>query len=103
MAGIGDEGRIMTAAPLCADCRHCHASITCTRPVESFWNPATNQRRSRLHVAVTFERSDRKFFGRTREKCGPQGWFWEPKVSVADVSIVPRHDTVADSDGDDGA
>lgn len=105
----------MSDLPSCADCAHLQGTSQCGRPVASYWNPATNQRRSRLTVAATFERSNCQFFGRTREKCGPDGLFFEPKgawdihgkrgtVIVDELAAIAKpHDTVADSDGDDGA
>lgn len=104
----------MSDVPSCQDCAHLQGTSRCGRPVASYWNPATNQRRSRLAVAATFERSDRKFFGQTRKKCGPDGLFFEPRglpiggmrgtVIIDECAFLkPVHDTVADSDGDDVA
>lgn len=105
------------AAPACTDCAHLQGKSTCTRPVPRFWNPATNQYRSRLSIGTQFERSNKKFFGRSREKCGPDGVFFEGKgppiggrsgnVIVDELAFAAVHDTPyqtrADSDGDDGA
>jgi hypothetical protein len=92
----------MTAtAPDCADCAHLQGTSQCGRPVPRYYNPATRQYRSRIAVSAAFERSDRKFFGRQREKCGPEGVFFAPR-DWPDAPL-PQHDTLADSDGDDGA
>jgi hypothetical protein len=88
--------------PSCTDCEHLQGKAQCGRPVPSYWNPATNQRRSRLSVEAHLERSDRKVFGAHRLRCGPQGVFFMPRADWSDAPL-PEHDTVGDSDGDDGA
>lgn len=102
----------MIAAPDCNTCLHKQGRLTCSRPVGSAWNPATSQRRSRLNVDCGVERSTQRTFGR-RRRCGPEGWFWEPReilgkrgtviIDEAARFTTAQHDTVGDSDGDDGA
>lgn len=81
---------------------HLQGRQTCSRPVDSHWNPATNQRRSRMNVSIDAERSSQRTLTR-RRRCGPEGLFFEPKVLAGDVMTHPAHSTVGDSDGDDGA
>jgi len=50
----------MNTSPACEHCAHLQGTSQCGRPVPSYWNAATNQRRSRLCVPITAERSDRK-------------------------------------------
>ena len=72
--------------PDCADCAHCWRGITCQRPVPSYWNAATSQRRSRLHVGIAVERSDARVFGSrgsARQRCGPAGIHFSPRFEVA--------------------
>jgi hypothetical protein len=87
-------------APSCDDCIHLQGKAQCGRPVPSYWNPATNQRRSRVAASIEIERSTRKVIGNLRERCGPNAQFF-----MARWPAVPaqQHDTIADSDGDDGA
>lgn len=93
----------MIAAPDCNTCLHKQGRLTCSRPVGSAWNPATSQRRSRLNIDCGVERSTQRTFGR-RRRCGPEGWFWEPRAVIdAAIGSSAEHDTVGDSDGDDGA
>lgn len=92
----------MTDGPDCNDCAYLQGRLTCGRPVASHWNPATSQRRSRLSVDASTERSSQRSLTR-RRRCGPEGLFFEPKVLAGDVMARPAHSTVGDSDGDDGA
>lgn len=105
----------MEEAPPCSGCRWLAAGDMCRRPIGSQWSALPYQRRSHLFVRASFERSNRKFFGQRREKCGPEGLFWEPKPEPAiggmsgtviideAAGFARKHDTIADSDGDDGA
>ena len=100
---------VATDAPLCQDCAHLQGTSQCGRPVPSYWNPATNQRRSRLSTPISAERSDRKVLGGGRLRCGPHGAFFAPRSVLADWADVPMpveaapYRTIGDSDGDDGA
>lgn len=102
------------SAPSCSDCVHLQGKVQCGRPVASNWNPARNQRRSRLATSIEMERTDRKVLGSTRVRCGTAGIYFEPKgppiggksgsFIVDEAAQFPRvHDTVGDSDGSDGA
>lgn len=74
--------------PDCADCAHCWRGVTCQRPVPSYWNAATNQRRSRLHVGIAVERSDARVFAASRlarQRCGPAGIHFFPRFEVAEA------------------
>lgn len=88
----------MNVSPSCEMCAHLQGKTQCGRPVPSYWNPATNQRRSRVASSIEMERSDRKVLGNLRERCGPHAQFFSPRWQPA-----PQHNTIADSDGDDGA
>ena len=79
----------MSAAPVCQDCAHLQGTAQCGRPVASFWNAATNQRRSRLSVPISAERSDRKVLGGGRLRCGPQAAFFQPRCAPADWPDAP--------------
>lgn len=83
----------MSSAPSCSDSEDLQGTAQCGRHVASYWNPASGQR---------------------REKCGPAGLFFEPRdtpirgrsgaVIIDEAAHFARaRDTVADSDGDDGA
>ena len=96
----------MNTSPACEHCAHLQGTSQCGRPVPSYWNAATNQRRSRLCVPISAERSDRKVLGGGRLRCGPQAAFFSPR-DWPDAPLPPRpHDTpystIGDSDGDDG-
>jgi hypothetical protein len=98
----------MKLDPPCTGCIHLQGKAICGRPVPSYWNPATNQRRSRVASSIEMERSDRKVLGSKRVRCGPQGRYFEAPFPAAKDIAVPevsahRHDTIGDSDGDDGS
>ena len=78
----------MSDAPACIDCAHLQGTSQCGRPVPSYWNSATSQRRSRLAVEASLERSDRKVFGRGRERCGPDGLFFAPNIPIGAVPVA---------------
>lgn len=88
------------SAPSCTDCIHLQGTSTCGRPVPSYWNPATNQRRSRVAAPIAMERTDRKVLGSKRVRCGTEAIYFEPKGPPIGARV---HDTIADSDGDDGS
>lgn len=101
-------------APACFDCIHLQGKTICGRPVPSYWNPAANQRRSRVASSIQMERTDRKVLGSKRVRCGTAGIYFEPKgppiggksgtVIIDEAAGFARvHDTKGDSDGDDGA
>jgi hypothetical protein len=92
----------MSEGPNCQQCIHLAGRLTCARPVESHWNAATRQRRSRLNVDAGIERSSQRSLLRKR-RCGPEGLFFEQRFPAEDVAKPHEHDTVGDSDGDDGA
>lgn len=104
----------MRLEPPCADCIHLQGTSTCGRPVPSYWNPATSQRRSRVASSIEMERSDRKVLGSKRVRCGTAGLYFEAKgppiggksaaIIIDEMAQFPCvRDTVGDSDGDDGA
>lgn len=94
----------MNLEPPCTDCVHLQGTSICGRPVPSYWNPATGQRRSRVASSIAMERSDRKVFGSKRVRCGPTAIYFEAPFEGAVPEVSSRrHDTVGDSDGDDGA
>lgn len=79
LAGTGMTDQLPSSpSPSCSACAHFQGRLTCSRPVASFWNPATNQRRSRLSVDARIERSTQRSFLK-RRRCGPEGLFFEPK------------------------
>jgi len=107
-------GTDLQNVPECADCIHLQGKTTCGRPVPSYWNPATNQRRSRVAASIEMERTDRKVLGSKRVRCGTAGIYFEAKgppiggksgtVIIDEAAhFLPGRDTVGDSDGDDGA
>ncbi|WP_298173915.1 hypothetical protein [Novosphingobium sp.] len=98
--------------PDCTDCVHLQGKVQCGRPVASNWNPARNQRRSRVATLIAMERTDRKVLGSKRVRCGTAGIYFEPKVPpiggksgtviIDEAARFARvHDTKGD--GDDGA
>lgn len=89
-------------APICADCEHINRG-SCVRPIGKHFNAGVNGYRSRLNVGAAMERARRKTLD-GRPTCGPEGQFFERKGSHAPmVPVVRPRDTIADSDGDDGA
>ncbi len=104
----------MASKPSCTDCIHLQGTSICGRPVASYWNPATNQRRSRVASPIAMERSDRKVLGSKRVRCGPDALYFEtpmPPIAGLQGTVIideaagftPPHDTIGDSYGDDGA
>lgn len=102
------------SAPSCSDCVHLQGKVQCGRPVASNWNPARNQRRSRVACSIELERTDRKVLGSKRVRCGTAGIYFEAKgppiggmsgtFYIDEAAGFARvHDTIGDSDGDDGA
>ena len=102
------------SVPDCHDCIHLQGKTTCGRPVPSYWDPARNQRRSRVARSIESERTDRKVLGSNRVRCGTTGIYFEPKgppiggmsgtVIIDEAAGFPRmRDTIGDSDGTDGA
>lgn len=85
--------------PACAACAHIDNG-SCVRPIGRHFDGAFNAWRSRLHVSAALERSRRRTLT-GRATCGPDGLFFESGAACA--PLMRRHDTVADSDGDDGA
>lgn len=86
------------SGPECRECIHMMGRLTCGRPIGSHWNPATNQRRSRLNVQTGIERSNQRSFLR-RRRCGPEGFYFEPRFPTGEVVVAPACDTVRDGDG----
>ncbi len=91
-----------TYRPICADCAHINQG-SCERPVGRHFHSGSNSYRSRLHVLAAQERvRDKTLTGRVC--CGPEGRYFEPRGSLDPILPVDRvQDTIADSDGDDGA
>lgn len=100
--------------PSCSDCAHCHTGW-CVRSIGRHFNAGSNSYRSRLNVSCAHERASERTLTR-RWKCGPSGRYFEPKganlpirgmsgtVIIDEAASFTRvHDTLADSDGDDGA
>lgn len=95
--------------PACAACAHIDNG-SCVRPIGRHFDGAFNAWRSRLHVSAALERSRRRTLT-GRATCGPDGLFFEPKgshdplVSMENAVMTEAQvrDTIADSDGDDGA
>lgn len=90
--------------PVCADCTHINQG-SCERSIGKHFSAGFNGYRSRLHVSAAMERARRKTLD-GRVTCGPEGQFFEPKGSDAPLNASAGarvHDTIADSDGDDGA
>lgn len=104
----------MIDAPSCSDCAHC-SNGWCVRSVGKHFDVGSNGYRSRLNVSCAGERASERALTK-RWKCGPSGRYFEPKgaelpmrgmtgVVIIDefASLGRVHDTVGDSDGDDGA
>lgn len=100
--------------PSCSDCTHC-SNGWCNRSIGRHFSAGSNSYRSRLNVSCANERASERTLTR-RWKCGPSGRYFEPKsidlpirgmtgaVVVDEAASFARvHDTLADSDGDDGA
>jgi hypothetical protein len=99
MSAEPSDAHIIADAPSCSDCAHCSHGW-CRRSVGKHFDVGSNGYRSRLDVSCANERgSDRTLTRRWR--CGPVGRYFEHKAMA--LPMVPRHDTVGDSDGDDGA
>jgi hypothetical protein len=71
----------MTDIPLCIHCKHYTLFSDCIRPL--------NDRRSLVSGELLYRAEDfasnerlpgRKWFGLGRERCGPEGKFWEGKT-----------------------
>jgi hypothetical protein len=92
----------MPGRVLCKDCEHINGG-TCVRSIGLHFDAGINGFRKRLHVSAALERSRTK----TRTKrvcCGPDGQFFEPKGALDPIlPVAQAHDTIADSDGGDGA
>lgn len=104
----------MSDAVKCCDCAHINNG-SCDRPVARHFHCGSNSYRSRLHVLAALERNRTKTLT-GRVTCGPDARYFEPKlpdfpiqgkqgtVIIDEAAAFPRvHDTLADSDGDDGA
>lgn len=104
----------MSEAPSGADCAH-NSGGTCVRSIGTHFNAGVNGYRRRLNVGCATERSRDRTLTR-RVCCGPSARFFEPKGSLDPIggkqgtviideaaSFARVHDTVGDSDGDDGA
>lgn len=104
----------MNNAPSCSDCAHC-SNGWCRRSVGKHFDVGSNGYRSRLDVGCSNERARDRTLTR-RLRCGPSGRYFEPKgselpmrgmtgtVIIDEFASFGRvHDTVGDSDGDDGA
>lgn len=102
------------ATPSCSDCAHCSHGW-CVRSIGTHFNGGINGYRSRLNVSCASERASDRTLTR-RWRCGPVGRFFETKamalpiggksgtVVIDEAALFVRvHDTIADSDGDDGA
>lgn len=108
----------------CSDCAHCSQGW-CSRSIGRHFSAGINGYRSRLNVSCASERASERTLTR-RWKCGPSARYFEPKgsdlplkgksgftiadgrVNIAHVRVTNlpsacMHDTIADSDGDDGA
>lgn len=108
------EAPVENAVPVGADCAH-NQNGTCTRPIGKHFSAGFNGYRSRLHVGCATERSRERDLTK-RQCCGPSARFFEPKGAMAPllgmqgtvimdeaVAFTRVHDTVGDSDGDDGS
>lgn len=104
----------MIDAPSCSDCAHC-SNGWCKRSVGKHFDVGSNGYRSRLNVSCAGERASDRALTK-RWKCGPMGRYFEPKAMALPMggmsgtiifdeyaSFGRAHDTVGDSDGDDGA
>lgn len=104
----------MTDAPSCSDCAHCSHGW-CVRSIGRHFNAGFNGYRSRLNVSCANERASERTLTR-RWKCGASGRYFEPKgvsapmgetigavISGGHATACKVRDTIADSDGDDGA
>lgn len=114
MSRVDAESAAAPGRLLCCDCTHIQNG-TCVRPTKRHFSAAFNGYRSRLHVGAALERSrDRDLTKRVC--CGPSARFFEPKVFeqpingkqgtviIDEAAFFRRaHDTIGDSDGDDGS
>lgn len=100
--------------PSCGDCANNKAAM-CVRSIGRHFDAKTNGYRSRLSVICVIERSRERDLTK-RQRCGPSARFFEPKGSLAPIggmqgtviideaaAFARVHDTLGDSDGDDGA
>lgn len=98
---------MMGQTPSCTDCVHLQGKTICGRPVPSYWNPARNQRRSRVASSIEMERSDRKVLGSKRVRCGPTGIYFEPPfeavIAGKNGAVIIDEAAGFARQGDDGA
>lgn len=97
-----------------SECAH-NRKGRCVRPIGTHFSAGFNAYRKRLDVDCKLERGRNRDLLK-RQCCGPSARFFEPKGSLAPMGgmqgnvIIDEaagftrvHDTVGDSDGDDGA
>jgi hypothetical protein len=77
---------------LCIDCKYSDASLKCNRPLTDHISPVTGSLDQLVNTWCVKERSSTHTLFRTRERCGPDGIFFEKAdhriVSESKPSII---------------